>query len=374
VPDECLSPKESRDGVGARELSVRTAVAGICSGDFHDRWEQSRQVADMGDLARDDLLALLQNDDSDWETRWFVARALGEFDHPEVIAALFNTFATTPDDDLRQAVAAALTQIGATAIVTLGKLMAQPTLRPVAVQALARIQHPDTLPLLLGATADLRSSVRANALDALSAFADPTILPAVEQGLDDASAIVRAAAIRGLLSLRSLISPTQLIEALTPKLWDSDLAVAQQAIYGLGRLQTPAAAVPLVKRLQTDPSEALQTYIVQALTWQNTVAALDGLAAAWSSLSQPARLATVQGLGAVAPALAPQVAEALSHWLSALPATPVHGILRSHLVLALGHLGRPEPVPQLQSLCQDPDPVVQLHAEAALRQLQQSTP
>ncbi|MEO1070484.1 MAG: HEAT repeat domain-containing protein [Cyanobacteria bacterium J06638_6] len=373
MPNECLSPQGTRGGLVARELPVRTAVAGICSGDFHDRWEQSRQVTDLGDLVQDDLLALLQNDESDWETRWFVARALGGFDHPDVIAALFNTFATTPDDDLRQAVAAALTQIGAAAIAALGHLMAQPTLRPVAVQALARIQHPDTLPLLLEATTDLRPSVRATALDALSAFVDPAILPAVEQGLDDASPIVRAAAIRGLLGLRSLLRPTQLIDTLTPKLWDSDLAVAQKAIYGLGRLQIPAAAVPLLKRLQTEPSEALQTYLVQALTWQNTVAALDGLAEAWSSLSQPVRLATVQGLGTVAPALAPQAAAALSHWLQALPATPVHGILRSHLVLALGHLGRPERVPQLQSLCQDPDPVVQLHAEAALRQ-SQSTP
>ncbi|MBD2232063.1 HEAT repeat domain-containing protein [Phormidium tenue] len=349
--------------------AVRTAVARLGAGDFHDRWEQSRQVADLGDAALDDLLAMLQDSECDWEARWFAARALGEFDRPEVIAALVNTFATTTDEDLRQAMAAALTQIGPGAIAALGEQLAQPALRPVAVQALARIHHPATIPWLKLAMTDGRSPVRATALDALSAFADPTLLPVVQQSLGDSAAAVRAAAVRGLLGLRLCLPTQQLIDALTPLLRDTDERVAQQAAYALGRLSSAAAATPLLQLLQTPGTpEALQVFTVQALSWQNTPTALDGLIQAWDQLEPPAQLAVVQGMAAVAPAHRSQATSALANWLQ--QTTAENSTLRRHLVLALGQMGDPRLERELRSLLHDPDPGVQLHAEAALRQLQ----
>jgi HEAT repeat protein len=346
-------------------------VARLCAGDFHDRWEQSRQVADLGDAALDDLLAMLQNNECDWEARWFAARALGEFDRPEVIAALVNTFATTTDEDLRQAMAAALTQIGPGAIAALGEQLAQPALRPAAVQALARIHHPATIPWLKLAMADARSPVRATALDALSAFADPTLLPLVQQSLGDSAVAVRAAAVRGLLGLRFCLPAQQLIDALTPLLRDADERVAQQAAYALGRLSSTAAAVPLLQLLQTPGTpEALQVFTVQALNWQNTATALEGLIQAWDRLEHPARLALVQGMAAVSPDHRSLATSALANWLQLLPPAAENSTLRRHLVLALGQMGDPGLEPVLRSLLQDPDSGVQLHAEAALRQLQ----
>lgn len=350
--------------------AVRTTVARLGTGDFHDRWEQSRQIADLGDAALDDLLAMLQDNDCDWEARWFAARALGEFDRPEVIAALVSTFATTTDEDLRQAMAAALTQIGPGAIAALGEQLAQPALRPAAVQALARIHHSATIPWLKLAMADGRSPVRATALDALSAFADPTLLPLVQQSLGDAAAAVRAAAVRGLLGLRLYLPAPQLIDALTPLLKDVDERVAQQAAYALGRLSSAAAALPLLQLLQTpDTPKTRQIFIVQALSWQNTTAALDGLIQAWDWLEAPARLALVQGMAAVAPDHRSQATSALTSWLQLLPPTADNSTLRRHLVLTLGQMGDPTLEPELRSLLHDPDPGVQLHAEAALRQL-----
>lgn len=346
------------------------AVTGLNAGDFHDRWEQSRQIADLGEAAMGDLLALLQADDQDWEARWFAARALGDFDRPEVIAALVATFATTADEDLRQAVAAALTQIGPAAIAALGQQIAQPDLRPVAVQALARIHHPATVPLLLEVLDDDRAPVRATALDALGTFADPATLSVVQRGLNDPAAAVRSAAIRGLLSLRSTLDPAALAGWLAPRLADLDLAVAQQAAYGLGRLPIAAATAPLLSVLADfNTPEALQIALVQALTWQNTAAALDGLIHAWDALGEPGRLALLQGLAALEPALKLQATPALGAWLRALPAIAAHTTLRRHLVLALGQLGSPAMAPELQALLHDPDPGVQIHAEAALRQL-----
>ncbi|TVQ14951.1 MAG: PBS lyase [Leptolyngbya sp. DLM2.Bin27] len=356
---------------GAAAADASAAVTGLGAGGFHDRWEQSRQVADLGEAALADLLAMVQAHDQDWEARWFAARALGSFDRPEVIATLVATFATTADEDLRQAVAAALTQIGPAAIAALGQQLAQPALRPVAVQALARIHHPATVPLLLEVLADDRSPVRATALDALGTFADPATLPAMQRGLNDPSAAVRLAAMRGLLSLRSTLDPAALASWLAPLLDDLDLAAAQQAAYGLGRLPLAAATTPLLSKLVSpNTPAALQIAAVRALTWQNTAVALDGLIQAWDALGEAPRLALLQGLAGLEPALRAQAALALGAWLRTLPAIAAHSTLRRHLVLALGQLGSPAMAPELQALLHDPDPGVQIHAEAALRQLQ----
>ncbi|WP_348236141.1 HEAT repeat domain-containing protein [Leptolyngbya subtilissima] len=366
-----MSPSDQSAVSPFPSAAPRTVVARLGAGDFHDRWEQSRQVADLGDAALDDLLAMLQDSECDWEARWFAARALGEFDRPEVIAALVNTFATTTDEDLRQAMAAALTQIGPGAIAALGEQLAQPALRPAAVQALARIHHPATIPWLKLAMADGRSPVRATALDALSAFADPTLLPLVQQSLGDSAAAVRAAAVRGLLGLRFCLPAQQLVAALTPLLRDADERVAQQAAYALGRLSSAAAAAPLLQLLQTPGTPGpLQVFTVQALNWQNTATALEGLIQAWDRLEYPARLALVQGIAAVSSDHRSQATSALANWLQLLPPSAENSTLRRQLVLALGQMGDLGLEPVLRSLLHDLDPGVQLHAEAALRQLQ----
>ncbi|MGB3138663.1 MAG: HEAT repeat domain-containing protein [Nodosilinea sp.] len=350
------------------KAAASATVAGLGVGDFHDRWDQLRQVAGLGEAALADLIALLQDEDSDWEARWFAARALAELNHPEVISALVEALAAADDDDLRQAAAAALTHIGAPAIAALGKQMADPALRPIAVQALAQIPHLTTLPLLIEATADPRPSVRAIALNALGPFADPATWPVVERGLRDPAAAVRAAALRGLLSLRSHVPLGQLVETLTPIVADTDPSVAQQAIYALGRLTGLAATAVLLRQLG-DASQVLQPAVVQALLWQDNDTALAGLITAWGALGRPAQVVLVQGLPSLT-AQHLQTAVALEGWLRTLPKTPDHSLLRRHLVLALGEIGGAPTEPLLRSLLSDGDLGVRLHAEAALRQLQ----
>ncbi|MGB3309802.1 MAG: HEAT repeat domain-containing protein [Nodosilinea sp.] len=357
-----------------------SAVVGLCAGDFHDRWDQARQVDDLGEAALADLLAVLKNDEQDWEARWFAARALGKLDHPDVVAALIQVFATTPDDDLRQAVAAALAQVGVPAVAALTPLLSQPTHRPMAVQALACIHHPATIPPLLAVFDDARSPVRATVLDALGTFADPAILPVVQRGLADPAIAVRLAAIQALLSLRwakagpqgdLAVSPAQMTAWLTPLLGDADCGVAQQAIYALGRLPSPAATESLRRLLHADTPDDLQRCAVQALIWQNTAPALESLIKAWPNFKTEVRLVLLQGVGTLTPPLRPLAAEALVSWLDDLPTTPASSSLRCYGVLALGQLGTSALVPRVRSLLSDPDPGVRLHAEAALRQLQQ---
>jgi HEAT repeat protein len=347
------------------------AVAALCTGDFHDRWDRLRQIADLGEAALDDLIAILQDDDCDWESRWFAARALGNLPHATVITALIETFAHTTDDDLRQAVAAALTQIGPAAIATLGEQLAQPALRPVAVKALARIQHPDTIPLLLQVMDDPRSTVRATAIDALSAYGDPVTLTAIEQGLADESALVRLTAIRGMVGLRSHLGGDRLVAAISPLLADAEAQVAQQAIYALGRGST--AHCPLMALLETGPPDNVKTAVVQALVWQGTPQSVAGAIAAWDRLDRSSQLALVAGLPSLPPALKVELLPTLRHWLRAIPMTPDASRLRCQLVLSLGQMGDDGRLPiasDLRSLLQDPDPAVQIHAEAALRLLE----
>lgn len=385
--DESLvtsNPLGSSLGKGARSeaptLAIDADVAALCMGDFHDRWDRLRQITGLGEAALGDLIAILQDDDRDWEARWFAARALGNLPHTTVIAALIETFARTTDDDLRRAVAAALSQIGPAAIATLGDQLAQPALRPMAVQALARIQHPDTMPLLLTVMDDPRSTVRATAIDALSAYGDPTTLPAIEQSLKDSSALVRLSAIRGLVGLRSHLSDDRLMAALSPLLTDTDAQVAQQAIWALGRV--PTAHRPLLAQLELAPTAHLQAanlqaVIVQALVWQGTPQSVAGAMAAWDGLDRSGRLALVSGLPSLPSLLRAQLLPTLRQWLGALPTTPDASQLRCQLIWALGQMGSGGPSPlacdqvsELRSLLHDPDPAVQIHAEAALRLLE----
>ncbi len=346
------------------------AVAALWAGDFQDRWERLRQVADLGETVLEDLIGVLQDDNQDWQARWFAARALGDLSAPVVLPALLKTFAATTDEDLRQVVAAALTQIGPPAIAALGEYLAQPNLRPMAVQALARIHHPDTIPLLLEAMTDSRPPVRATVLEALSAFADPAALLAVQRGLGDSAVVVRSAAVRGLVGLRSHLPAAQYVAWLAPRLDDPDPGVAQQTAYALGRLPLVAATEVLLCRLHSvDLPEPLQICLVQALAWQDTPAALEGLIQAWDGVGEPVRLALVKGLATLSPPLRPQATVALVGWLHALPAVSAGGLLRCHLVLALGQIGTPAVESELRALLRDADLGVQLHAEAALRQL-----
>ncbi len=241
----------------------------------------------------------------------------------------------------------------------------------MAVQALARIQHPDTIPLLLQVMDDLRSTVRATAIDALSAYGDPVTLAAIEQSLADESSLVRLTAIRAMVGLRSHLGGDRLVAAISPLLADADAQVAQQAIYALGRVST--AHCPLMALLETGPSDNVKTAVVQALVWQGTPQSVAGAIAAWDRLDRSSQLALVAGLPSLPPTLKVEILPTLRHWLRALPTTSDTSRLRCQLVLTLGQMGDDGRLPiasDLRSLLQDPDPAVQIHAEAALRLLE----
>jgi HEAT repeat protein len=114
--------------------------------------------------------------------------------------------------------------------------------------------------------------------------------------------------------------------------------------------------------------EVLKIAAAQALAWQGTAAALTVLIAAWESLSRDVQIALVQGLSQItSPSLRTQIGHSVQQWLITLPATAEHSVLRRNLVMLLGQVGGDAAIPMLQTLRQDVDAGVRLHAEAALR-------
>lgn len=356
-------------------MGLTTAIAQLQTGDFHDRWDAIKQLQALGDAALPDLLALVENDAIDGEVRWFAARSLGRFDRPEVVLALVQVLSQTDDDDLRESIAEALSRIGASAVTALTDLLSDDSQRGVVVQALASIHHGSTIDPLVTLSRDALAPVRATAIEALAKFSTPALVPVVVARLDDPSAVVRLAALRTLAGLKSQVSAQELVTWLTPRLWDIDLRVVKQAIHGLGQVDTETATTALLHLGQRPTTtDLLLTAVVQALGWQGTPQATEALIALWANASPTIRLELVKALTTVCqPPARHRASQQLMAWLQQLPTpatvtNPGNGLKRA-MILGLGTLGSDTVIPYLQTLLQDPDAGIRLHAAAALRRL-----
>jgi HEAT repeat protein len=349
----------------------KALIETLRDGDFHGRWEALKQITKSAESVIPELLALLADDRLDQEGQWFVVQALGAFDQPQVVSALVNRFGTTEDEDLRMAIGEALGQIGQNAVLALSGLVQNPQHRLVAVQALVHIRHPATIQPLLQVVEDPDATVRAIALQGLVAHHHPDLLPVLVNALEDTAAQVRLVALQGIVGLRQQVSAAQLLQWLTPRLWDININVAQRAAHSLGRLPLAAATTTLLTVLQTtSPPEPLQIAAIQALGWQATPEALTGLMSLWHHASMPARLAIIRALEQFTePDLKRRASQRMQTWLQQLPRDASTIPLRRDLLLAVGTLGDIAGEEMLRSHLADPDPSVCLHARAALAKL-----
>ena len=200
------------------------------------------------------------------------------------------------------------------------------------------------------------------------AAASRAALPA----LQDASPIVRATAVKSILSMGSEESAAQLL----PLLNDKDEFVRRETAYALGLTHSRSATSPLSERLLNDKEDGVRAAAAVALGEIADEAAVVALAGALApELSAPAkkkqkREPNVFVLRAAATALGRIKSRAgTSALISALSNEKLHADVRREAARSLGLIGDPAAVPALRAATTAEDPFLSEIAHQALKKL-----
>ncbi|MEH2079364.1 MAG: HEAT repeat domain-containing protein [Nostoc sp.] len=355
-----------------REYLLKLTLSMLEMGDFQQRWEITKVLTHLGNIAIPPLIEILADEDAEEELRWYAARTLGEFQHPEAIAPLVELLKTNEDEELKAIAATALGQMGTVAITLLTELLLDENTRLLAVRSLCCIRQPETITPLLSVVQDPQVTIRAAAIEALSSFHDERVSPVLLKALDDIAATVRRAAVLGLGFRPDLYQTLDLVTRLQPKLYDFNLDVCCAAAVTLSRIGSDDAAkylFDLLISLQTPITLQLET--IRALSWVGTLSSLEYLQTALNqSRSETVWQEIVTVFGRVQkPQLTTPAAEILLQILrSQHPATEIVSI-KSAIALSLGQLGEMQAIEPLISLLGDSNVSVRLHAIAALKNL-----
>lgn len=371
---------------GQSRASLQNAIAELESGDFQQRWDAAKQLAKMGTVAINPLIEILEDSEADPEVRWFVARTLGQFNSDAVVPALVNVLRTAKTEDssensLLEITAAALANLGTSAVDSLQSLLENERLRPFATEALAQIRRSETIEPLLSVVNDSNPKVRQTSIEALGSFHDPRIPPVLINALNDPSAAVRKEAIIGLSRREDLVAELNLVEQLQPLLWDIRPEVCQQAQIALSRLRTDEAAMAIVEQIQSTTAPArVKLDAARSLCWIETPMALDYLKQILFTLPEESNSNVssfsihqeiISGLGRMnLPKAKIQANQILIEFLQEQhPALNIPNI-KQLVALSLGQLGDISAFDALVQLLADSQKTVQFHCIAALKQLE----
>ena len=343
----------------------------LIDGDFRSRWEATKQLPTLGKATIAHLVLLLEDDDIEWEVRWFAARTLGNFSDPKALESLIRLLEHTCEPELITIAAEGISHFGAEGITALVQLFGNPNHRLTAVRALAGIRHKAALLPLLAAAQDANPEVRSVALSALGHFRDRCVDSVLLEAVKDPVASVRQESITHLGLRTHLLATVDLVMILQPSLQDPHPEVARVAAIALGRLGTETAIAGLSEALESSAtSTTLKTVIARALSWLDQTEALDALLVALFQVPLPVQLEIIETLPRFeAPDLRQRAGEALGDWLSQLLNDAQATAIKQAIALALGDLQPPNAQSLLQALTQDTDDQTRLYAEAALRQL-----
>ncbi|MBH8565055.1 HEAT repeat domain-containing protein [Nostoc sp. CENA67] len=355
-----------------QEYLLELALWVLEMGDFQQRWDIAKVLIYLGNIAIPALIDILEDEDAELEVRWYAARTLGEFQHPDAIGALVELLKTNEDEELKAIAATALGQMDTVAITALTELLLDEDTRLLAVRSLFSIRHTEIIPPLLSVVQDAQPAVRAAAIAALSNFHDERVPPVLLNALDDLSATVRRAAVLGLGFRPDLCSELNLVTKLQPRLYDFNLEVCCAAAIALSRLGSDDAARHLFQVLISPHTPInLQLEVIRALIWVETVSSLEYLQQALHESSSETvwqEIVTVLGRVQKPQLTIPAAAVLLEVLRSSHPATKIASI-KNAIALSLGQLGNIEAVEPLILLLSDADQQVKLHAIAALKQL-----
>ncbi len=355
-----------------REYLLSLALSMLEMGDFQQRWEITKLLTNLGNIAIPPLIEILKDEDVDEELRWYAARTLGEFQHPNAITALVELLKNDEDEELKAIAATALGQMGTVAITSLTELLVDEDTRLLAVRSLCCIPQTETIAPLLSVVQDPQPAIRTAAIAALANFDDERVPPVLLNALDDVAATVRRKAVVGLGFRPNLRQAFDLVTRLQPKLYDINLDVCCAAVVTLSRMDCDEAAKHLFDLLISPQTPiTLQLETIRALSWMGTPLSLEYLQTAFNqSTSETVWQEIVTVLGQMQkPQLTTLAAEILLEVLrSQHPATNIANI-KSAIALSVGQLGKIQAIEPLISLLTDSNVSVRLHAIAALKNL-----
>jgi HEAT repeat protein len=356
------------------EAVLPIALKILEQGDFQARWDMAKVLVKLGDRVIDPLITVLENEEKASEHRWFAARILGEFDQLRVVFALVDCLQITEDEDLRAIAAQALGNIGQSAIDALNPLLSNPETRLLAVEAFAQIPRPEVIEALLSVINDPDTIIRTKAIATLANFSDPRIIFVLRSALKDLAASVRREAVIALRFRADNLDKTELLNYLKPLLYDFNLEVCQQAAIAISKINFDEGNRILGQVLQAPQTPIpLQLSLIQSLGWSENPRNLTDLGETLTLISLEGTLEIIRVLGRIE-TLKIEAAEILltffnsEHFL--LQQTPI----RQAIAYSLGQLRIVKTVTMLETLANDPEPVVKLHAIAALRNFKTSFP
>ena len=379
----------------AADPQIEQAIAQLIEGDFHSKWDRTKrldqQFAQWGDRPIPYLISRLENS-TDVENQWFLVRALAQFDHPKVVAALAHLLMTPAAEDLQVEAIKALTGLGNSAVATLAAWLSVdqlPARRVLAAQTLARIRRTDTILPLLSVADDPDPQLRAIAVEALGSFHDARVTPILLAALKDSPQIC-VEAIRTLGRRADLLGTVDLVGPLQRCLYHADATVARESAVALGRLGSEPAAIALGKTLTQPLPTSVKIAAVRALGWMDTPTAIADLSAAFAgampTVMPPVRQEIAKSLGQTrSDPLKAKAAAPLLTWLKSAnlaytqmnpqASDAVNGLdptdlsLNQAVISALARLRTPAALDGLVPLLGDPDARIGLHALSALKQI-----
>jgi len=358
-----LSPEE-------KQKAFNRAWEVFTTGEFHQRWEVAKFLPKFGDYAIAPLSELLEDDGADIDIRCEAAEILAKFQHSDAIFALTEVLKSDTDPEVITACANGLAQNGNVAIPTLTEALDNPETRLAAVQALAYIRRGETIDPLLSVVDDPQPEIRTAAIEALSSFRASPILNVLIQALQDTHPSVRKEAVIAL-GVRGDSDPETVVPALHPLLYDINSEICGYCAIALGRIGTAQAINLLYDCLQSSATPIpLRQQLVQGISYWETQQSLTVLARSLREQPIPVLQTIIDVLGRWKTTESkPVVAQQLMDGFQENPQLQTNPSLKQTLAMAMGNLGVSCVKNFLSELAQDETPIVQLHAQSALKKL-----
>jgi HEAT repeat protein len=350
---------------------LELALNVLVNGDFQQKWNVAKVFPQIGTYSIPSLIAILENETIDTETKWFTVRTLGNFKEQRVVIGLATLLQSTSELELIAIASESLAKIGIPAIETLINLLQKTEYRLFAAKALAHIRLAPVLPPLLNLATDENPEIRLLAIEALGSFHEAQIPPVLIRALKDTHSMVRKEAVIALGFCTNLCQELNLVSHLQPLLYDLNPDVCRQAAISLGKMDRESAIKALNKALNSPHiTPSLKVDLVKALAWSENILALDYLQAAIKTENNSLSYEIIVVLGRIDTLeLKPRSIAILKDFWHSSPLAKSDVECKKALGMALGELRAKKEQDILEQLAQDENKMVQLYAIASLKKL-----